>query len=163
MSPKDEGSYWGYEQHRNWQLQNVQGFYNFLSTETKYKLKCLNKAFKGPRKHFITKRLKNDFAQTKVDPSPFNYLANCSQNTSDLHQRLMTAGRQTFPLATWRSTDHSIFLWRQGTYMLFLWITLLCWKPGVSSVLLICCRSMLLMLTDHQICVCQGWIKSKLS
>jgi hypothetical protein len=50
--------------------------------------------------------------------------------------------------------------------MLFLWTILIWWRPTIShhSVLLIFRRSLLLVLSDHQIsALCQAWTKSKSS
>jgi hypothetical protein len=47
-------------------------FIIFFSPENSHKLKRLDKALKGPRKHSVAKKLKNDFVQTQADSSPFN-------------------------------------------------------------------------------------------
>jgi hypothetical protein len=63
----------------------------------------LDKAFMGPRKPSIAKKLKNGSIQTQGDSSLSTKWANCLENASKLQQAqqwLIAAGRQAFSLVT---------------------------------------------------------------
>jgi len=76
----------------------------------------------------------------------------------------MASGRQAFFLVTRTSSDHLISLYPQTTQMLLMWAILLWWRLAINhhSVMLIFRRSLLLMLSKHQMsALCQAWTEAK--
>jgi hypothetical protein len=163
----DKGSYWGYEQQGNGQLQSVQSFHNALPTHSTHKMQPLDTAFFGTSKTFYGQEIEKWLRSNPGRCVTLYQIGGLFGNTSKLQQerqRLMAAGRQAFSVVTWPSSDHMISLWHQGTQMLLLWNVLLWWILAIShySILLIFRRSLLLRLSDHQVsAMCQAWTESK--
>jgi len=100
MGPqKDEGSNWGYEEQGNGQLHSVQSFHNLPPTSQQPQNAKLSHA---PRKHSITKILKNGSVQSQGESSPSTKMAKCSETHArklqQARQQLIASGCKLFSL-----------------------------------------------------------------
>ena len=142
MGPrKEEGSYWGYEEQENGQLQSVLSFHNLPPTSQQPQNSTLGESFHSPppssENILLSRYLKNVPVQTQGESSPFTKLAKCSEKHTrkmqQTRQRLMASGRQDLLLVTRISSDHNkISLWPQEAQMLLLWTILLWCRPAIS-------------------------------